>query len=158
MEMSGNLDSGNLIGEHTRPRVTFGALAKGGRRRPAEHVFGEGSENHTRGRVCSPCEPLPMEMSGNFEITLNGAAHRLESPLSLAALLESIGLAGKPVVIELNEQAVFPRDIDSTIVKAGTAWKSWRLRRAAEALKRDVTWRRWEWRRPRAPPRRASGD
>jgi putative phosphoribosyl transferase len=38
-------------------------------------------------------------------ITLNGSNHPLESPISLTGLLEQLNLAGKPVVIELNEEA-----------------------------------------------------
>jgi sulfur carrier protein len=53
-------------------------------------------------------------------ITLNGSPHALEEgAVSLERLLESIGLAGKPVVVELNEQAVFPRDYSGTLVENG---------------------------------------
>ena len=52
-------------------------------------------------------------------ITLNGSPHVLEAPVSLAALLESIGLAGKPVVVELDETAIFPRDYEQTLVENG---------------------------------------
>lgn len=53
-------------------------------------------------------------------ITLNGSPHALEEgAVSLERLLESIGLAGKPVVVELNEQAVFPRDYSGTLVEEG---------------------------------------
>jgi thiamine biosynthesis protein ThiS len=53
-------------------------------------------------------------------ITLNGSPHALEEgAVSLERLLESIGLAGKPVVVELNEQAVFPRDYPGTLVENG---------------------------------------
>ncbi len=53
-------------------------------------------------------------------ITLNGSPHALEDgAVSLERLLESIGLAGKPVVVELNEQAVFPRDYSGTLVEEG---------------------------------------
>jgi sulfur carrier protein len=39
--------------------------------------------------------------------------------LSLGALLDLIGLGDKPVVVELNEQAVFPRDYAQTHVENG---------------------------------------
>ncbi len=52
-------------------------------------------------------------------ITLNGALHPIDGPLPLALLLESLGLAGKPVVAELNEHPVFPRDHAQTIVVPG---------------------------------------
>lgn len=53
------------------------------------------------------------------KITLNGSPYEIEEPVSLSALLDQLGLAGKPVVIELDEQAVFPRDYDKTTVSAG---------------------------------------
>ncbi len=58
-------------------------------------------------------------MTSQLTITLNGSPHFLEAPVSLVRLLESIGLAGKPVVVELNETAVFPRDYAQTLVENG---------------------------------------
>ncbi len=52
-------------------------------------------------------------------ILLNGIPHPLATPVTLASLLESLGLAGKPVVVELNEVAVFPRDYAHTPVPDG---------------------------------------
>ena len=52
-------------------------------------------------------------------ITLNGNPHEIQPPLTLTGLLESLGLGGKPVVIELDEQAVFPRDYEKTGVESG---------------------------------------
>lgn len=60
-----------------------------------------------------------MEMKQPITITLNGSPHILDGPLSLDGLLESIGLAGKPVVVELNEAAVFPRDYPQTLIENG---------------------------------------
>ena len=54
-----------------------------------------------------------------MKITLNGSLHEIERPMPLTGLLESLGLAGKPVVIELDEQAVFPRDYEKTEVREG---------------------------------------
>ncbi len=48
-----------------------------------------------------------------MQIQLNGQPHPLEAPLTLAALLDSLGLSGKPVVAELNEEAIFPRNFGS---------------------------------------------
>ena len=56
-------------------------------------------------------------MSQTATITLNGAPHPIAGPITLATLLENLGLAGKPVVVELNEQAVFPRDYPQTLVE-----------------------------------------
>lgn len=52
-------------------------------------------------------------------ITLNGSPHELPAPMSLSALLDHLGLAGRPVVVELNEAAVFARDYPTTDITAG---------------------------------------
>ena len=52
-------------------------------------------------------------------IQLNGTPHELDSPQTVMALLESLGFGGKPVVVELNEQALFPRDFGSTWIEDG---------------------------------------
>lgn len=43
-------------------------------------------------------------------IQLNGKPHETRDGISITELLESLNLGGKPVVVELDEQAVFPRD------------------------------------------------
>ena len=58
-------------------------------------------------------------MSPQASITLNGATHPIDGPIPLDRLLESLGLTDKPVVAELNEQAVFPRDYPRTLVEPG---------------------------------------
>ncbi|RYD39562.1 MAG: MoaD/ThiS family protein, partial [Verrucomicrobiaceae bacterium] len=45
-----------------------------------------------------------------MKIQLNGNAHEIAGPMTVSELLDSIGFGGKPCVVELNEQAVFPRD------------------------------------------------
>ena len=52
-------------------------------------------------------------------ITLNGTPHPLPEEITVAGLLESLGLAGKPVVVELDGEAVFPRDHPQTAVRDG---------------------------------------
>lgn len=52
-------------------------------------------------------------------IKLNGKAHQLDSSVSITALLKSIGLEGKPVVVELNKEALFPREYDSSMLDNG---------------------------------------
>ena len=54
-----------------------------------------------------------------MKIQLNGQPHELESAMPVSDLLESIGFGGKPVVVELDEQAIFPRDYSSVWVEAG---------------------------------------
>ena len=52
-----------------------------------------------------------MEMNlTHMKIQLNGNPHMIEAPMSLTELLASIGVAGKPVVVELDGEAVFPRE------------------------------------------------
>lgn len=45
-----------------------------------------------------------------MKILLNGQAAEFEAPMSLAELLVEIGFGEKPVVVELDEQAIFPRE------------------------------------------------
>jgi thiamine biosynthesis protein ThiS len=50
-------------------------------------------------------------------LTINGTTHSFEaSELSIDALLAELGLGGKPVVVELNREAVLPTDYSSTSV------------------------------------------
>jgi sulfur carrier protein len=41
-----------------------------------------------------------------IEFTLNGEPRRLESPISVARLLEDLGYAGKRVAVEMNGEIV----------------------------------------------------
>jgi len=52
-------------------------------------------------------------------IQLNGKDHQLDTPMTIKALLESIGLGNKPLVVELNKEALFPREYESSILKDG---------------------------------------
>jgi sulfur carrier protein len=52
-------------------------------------------------------------------ITLNGASHELSGPISLQTLLEQVGLAGRPVVIEHNRIALLPREYAKTLLNEG---------------------------------------
>ena len=49
-----------------------------------------------------------------MNIILNGKPTEIELSCTITQLLESLGLAGKPVVIEHNKVAVFPRDYSQT--------------------------------------------
>ena len=53
-------------------------------------------------------------------IQLNNTPHKLDMPMSVSDLLESIGFGGKPVVVELDEKAIFPRDYSSVRVEDGS--------------------------------------
>ena len=54
-----------------------------------------------------------------MKIHLNGRPYELAATLTVTDLLESLGFGGKPVVVELNEKAVFPRDYLVTMVEDG---------------------------------------
>ncbi len=54
-----------------------------------------------------------------MQITLNGQAHPLTESTTVTALLQSLGFADKPVVVELNREAIFPRDFEKTAVNNG---------------------------------------
>ena len=45
-----------------------------------------------------------------MKIILNGKDHPLDKVINVETLLTSIGLAGKPVIVELNKKALFPRE------------------------------------------------
>jgi thiamine biosynthesis protein ThiS len=54
-----------------------------------------------------------------MKLILNGAPHELPAPLPIRGLLDHLGLGEKPVVVELNLRAVFPREYPTTIVNDG---------------------------------------
>ena len=54
-----------------------------------------------------------------MKITLNGEKRELEEPQTVKALLEILGLGGKPVVVEQNQVALLPREIEGASVNEG---------------------------------------
>ena len=44
-------------------------------------------------------------------ITLNGTKRDFPAPLTMTSLLEAVGLAGKPVIVEQNQLALLPKEI-----------------------------------------------
>ena len=52
-------------------------------------------------------------------IKLNGQEHQLKSSINVTAFLESIGLGNKPVVVELNKEALFPREYSEKMLTDG---------------------------------------
>ena len=52
-------------------------------------------------------------------IQLNGKEHTLDAHISIQTLLQSIGLGNKPVVVELNKKALFPREYENSTLKNG---------------------------------------
>lgn len=59
-------------------------------------------------------------MNQPIVIRINGQAHSLPNPVTLAELLEQTGMGGKPVVVEFDEQAVFPKDYPQVMVRDGS--------------------------------------
>jgi sulfur carrier protein len=55
----------------------------------------------------------------NASITLNGSPYPIAGEMPLATLLEKLGLAGKPVVVELDGRAILPREHAETMVRDG---------------------------------------
>ncbi len=54
-----------------------------------------------------------------MQISINGKEHTLVEAINIEELLTSIGLGDKPVVVELNKQAIFPREYNAHILKDG---------------------------------------
>lgn len=52
-------------------------------------------------------------------IWLNGKKHATEKTTSVSSLLESIGLGKKPVIVELNQKALFPREYSEKMLNDG---------------------------------------
>ena len=52
-------------------------------------------------------------------IQLNGQAHDLPAPCSVAELLADLMLEGKPVVVELDRKPLLPADHATTRVESG---------------------------------------
>lgn len=52
-------------------------------------------------------------------ISLNGTAHELAGECSVAALLETLGLTGRPLVVELDQAALLPREYPHAQVGPG---------------------------------------
>jgi len=61
-----------------------------------------------------------------IQVTINGVTREIQPPMNLRVLLASLGLEGKPVVVEINNEPVFPRDhanhslIDGSIIEIVT--------------------------------------
>lgn len=54
-----------------------------------------------------------------MQITLNGEKRTFDSSLTVRALLDDLGLGGKPVVVEQNQSALLPRELDTASVSEG---------------------------------------
>lgn len=55
-----------------------------------------------------------------MKITLNGkTTEDYPAPLSVSELLEKLGFTGQPVLVELNEVALRPREFDDAMIEDG---------------------------------------
>ena len=55
-------------------------------------------------------------------LTINGESRQFEAEaFTVSSLLEALGLAGKPLVVELNREAIFPDDYSEAQVKDGSS-------------------------------------
>lgn len=54
-----------------------------------------------------------------MNITLNGEKRDAADAKTIGDLLQQIGLGGKPVVVEHNQRALFPREIPSAAISDG---------------------------------------
>ena len=55
-------------------------------------------------------------------LLLNGSPRTFEADsFTVATLLDALGLAGKPVVVELDREPVFPADYATTEVRDGAS-------------------------------------
>ena len=52
-------------------------------------------------------------------VTLNGSKCEFPESMPMPALLQALGLAGKPVVVEQNQVALLPRELEEAVVKDG---------------------------------------
>jgi sulfur carrier protein len=55
----------------------------------------------------------------SMTITLNGEKRTFDQVSTVGDLLALIGLAGKPVVVELNQRALFPREVSASPIAEG---------------------------------------
>ena len=55
----------------------------------------------------------------DISIQLQGKSHQITSGSSIQDLLEQVGLGSKPVVVERNKIALFPRDYAKTLLESG---------------------------------------
>ncbi len=52
-----------------------------------------------------------------MNVTINGKQQTIATDSSVTAMLTELGFSGKPVVVEMNQVALFPRDYETTIIE-----------------------------------------
>jgi sulfur carrier protein len=58
-------------------------------------------------------------LDAGFSIRVNGERREVPSGQTVSGLLETVGLAGRPVVVERNGAALFPREFPVTRLEEG---------------------------------------
>lgn len=51
-----------------------------------------------------------------MNVTINGKPYELPAESTISSVLEILGFAGKPVVVEMNRLAIFPREYPTTSI------------------------------------------
>ena len=54
-----------------------------------------------------------------ISLTINGEAREAANAIALKTLLSDLGLGDKPVVVELNRQAISPSEFENQILSEG---------------------------------------
>ena len=54
-----------------------------------------------------------------MRITINGDIHELADGATVRAMLQLLGFGEKPVVVELNKRALFPRELGAVLLTDG---------------------------------------
>lgn len=54
-----------------------------------------------------------------MKLTLNGKSTDVPAATSVAGLLDALGFGDRPVLVELNRQALFPREFASSPIREG---------------------------------------
>lgn len=54
-----------------------------------------------------------------MRIIINGDSHEVSNGATVQAVLEQMGLGKRPVVVEVNRRALFPREVADTALSEG---------------------------------------
>lgn len=54
-----------------------------------------------------------------MKLIINGDPREMSAPLTVSGLLDWLGFGKKPVVVELNQRALFPREFADTALHEG---------------------------------------
>ena len=50
-------------------------------------------------------------------VTINGKPQTIAANSTVSSLLANLGFSGKPVVVEINHIALFPREYNATVIE-----------------------------------------